>query len=62
MSTEARRPLVQPSPRCQGALFEETARVNAGLILVSHDRSLASDFDRQLDIREIVRTSVIGTQ
>ena len=43
-------------------LFEETARVNAGLILVSHDRSLASDFDRQLDIREIVRTSSINTQ
>ena len=43
-------------------LFEETARVNAGLILVSHDRSLASDFDRQLDIREIVRTAVIGAQ
>jgi putative ABC transport system ATP-binding protein len=34
-------------------LFEEVSRAGAGLILVSHDRSLAPDFDRQVDIDDI---------
>jgi len=39
-------------------LFEEVTRVNAGLILVSHDQSLASGFDRSMDIGEIASTTV----
>lgn len=41
-------------------LFEEVTRVDAGLILVSHDQSLASNFDRQLSIDEIVVTEAAG--
>jgi putative ABC transport system ATP-binding protein len=42
-------------------LFEEVTRVNAGLILVSHDQSLASGFDRRMDIGEIASTRVACT-
>jgi len=38
-------------------LFEEVTRVNAGLILVSHDQSLASGFDRRMDISDIASTA-----
>ena len=38
-------------------LFEEVTRVNAGLILVSHDQSLASGFDRRMDISDIASTT-----
>jgi len=41
-------------------LFEEVTRVNAGLILVSHDQSLASRFDRRMEIGEIASTSLPG--
>ena len=37
-------------------LFEEVTRVGAGLILVSHDLSLASAFDRHMDIDDIAST------
>ena len=36
-------------------LFEEVARVDAGLILVSHDQALAARFDRQLGIDDVAR-------
>ena len=39
-------------------LLEEVSRVDAGLILVSHDRSLASPFDRSVDIGDIIRPIV----
>ncbi|MCP4010490.1 MAG: ABC transporter ATP-binding protein [Proteobacteria bacterium] len=42
-------------------LFEEVTRANAGLILVSHDQSLASRFDRRVDISEIASTTLPGT-
>ena len=35
-------------------LFEEVTRAGAGLILVSHDQSLATNFDRRLDIGDIL--------
>jgi len=38
-------------------LFEEVTRVNAGLILVSHDQSLASGFDRRMDISDVASTA-----
>jgi len=38
-------------------LFEEVTRVNASLILVSHDQSLASGFDRRMDISDIASTA-----
>ena len=41
-------------------LFEEVTRVDAGLVLVSHDQSLASNFDRQLSIDEIAETGPAG--
>ena len=41
-------------------LFEEVTRANAGLILVSHDQSLASRFDRRMEISEIANTSLPG--
>ena len=41
-------------------LFEEVTRANAGLILVSHDQSLASRFDRRMEIGEIASTSMPG--
>jgi putative ABC transport system ATP-binding protein len=41
-------------------LFEEVTRANAGLILVSHDQSLASRFDRRMEINEIASTSMPG--
>ena len=41
-------------------LFEEVTRANAGLILVSHDQSLASRFDRRMEIGEIASTSLPG--
>jgi putative ABC transport system ATP-binding protein len=41
-------------------LFEEVARANAGLVLVSHDQSLAAGFERRTDIGEIVRTHMPG--
>lgn len=41
-------------------LFEEVSRAGAGLILVSHDQSLASRFDRRLDIDEIAKTAMPG--
>ena len=41
-------------------LFEEVTRANAGLILVSHDQSLAPGFDRHMDISEIVSTTLEG--
>ncbi|MCP4332865.1 MAG: ABC transporter ATP-binding protein [Gammaproteobacteria bacterium] len=41
-------------------LFEEVTRANAGLILVSHDQSLASRFNRRLEISEIASTSLPG--
>jgi len=41
-------------------LFEEVTRANAGLILVSHDQSLASRFDRRMEISEIASTSLPG--
>jgi len=41
-------------------LFEEVERARAGLIFVSHDRSLASAFDRCTNIDAIVSTSVPG--
>lgn len=41
-------------------LFEEVSRAGAGLILVSHDQSLASGFDRRMDISEIARTAATG--
>ena len=42
-------------------LFEEVSRVGAGLILVSHDRSLASEFDRQVDIDDIAHRQIAGS-
>ena len=36
-------------------LLEEVARVDAGLILVSHDRSLAKPFDHSADIGDIIQ-------
>lgn len=42
-------------------LFEEVARVDAGLILVSHDQSLATRFDRQLAIDDIADIIMPGT-
>ncbi len=41
-------------------LFEEVSRAGASLILVSHDQTLASRFDRQLDIDELARTATPG--
>lgn len=41
-------------------LFEEVTRANAGLILVSHDQSLASGFDRRMDIGEIASSTAPG--
>jgi putative ABC transport system ATP-binding protein len=41
-------------------LFEEVARVDAGLILVSHDQSLAARFDRQLAIDDIADIRMPG--
>lgn len=41
-------------------LFEEVSRAGAGLILVSHDESLARGFDRRLDIADIAVTSEPG--
>ena len=41
-------------------LFEEVAGVDAGLILVSHDRSLAPRFDRRLAIDEIADIRLPG--
>lgn len=41
-------------------LFEEVTRANAGLILVSHDQSLAAGFDRRMDISEIASTTLPG--
>ena len=41
-------------------LFEEVARVDAGLILVSHDKALAPRFDRQLAIGEIADIKLPG--
>lgn len=42
-------------------LFEEVSRAQAGLIMVSHDDSLASGFDRKLNITEIISTERTGT-
>ena len=36
-------------------LVEEVSRVDAGLILVSHDRSLAEPFDRSAQIEDIIQ-------
>ena len=41
-------------------LFEEVSRAEAGLILVSHDQSLATNFDRRLEIGEILDASLPG--
>lgn len=41
-------------------LFEEVFRAKASLILVSHDRALATGFDRQMDIDEITRRQLSG--
>ena len=41
-------------------LFEEVTHANAGLILVSHDQSLAREFDRRMDISEVVSSTVQG--
>ena len=41
-------------------LFEEVTRVQAGLILVSHDRALATRFDRRLAIGDIASIRMPG--
>ena len=41
-------------------LFEEVSRADASLILVSHDESLATDFDRRLDIADVAVTGRPG--
>ena len=41
-------------------LLEETSRVDASLILVSHDQSLAPAFDRRMDIGDIATTQAPG--
>lgn len=41
-------------------LSEECAAVNASLLFVSHDRSLAAGFDRQIDLPDINRAAVLA--